>query len=103
MRKDPHIRAAVMFGQGKFNAGVIVDPAPEFQFDCHDRQKFAEFRNLIWYVALGSNRGRGITDCFSRDSISKANECAPQHSRIFKEVCLRPTAPRGFFLTMRTQ
>ena len=57
MRKDPRIRAAVMFGQGKFNAGVIIDPAPEFQFDCCDRQKFAEFRNLIWYVAVGSNTG----------------------------------------------
>lgn len=49
MMKDPRIRAAVMFGQGKFNAGVIIDPIPEFQFDSCDKQKFAEFRNLIWF------------------------------------------------------
>ena len=91
MRKDPRIRAAVMFGQGKFNTGVIIDPAPEFLFDCYDRQKFAEFRNLIWYVTLGSCASWGITDRFFRDSVSKANECAPQHSRIFKEVRLHPT------------
>jgi len=48
MMKDPRIRAAVMFGQGKFNAGVIIDPIPEFQFDPCDKHKFAEFRNLIW-------------------------------------------------------
>lgn len=52
MMKDSHVRAAVMFGQGKFNAGVIIDPTPEFQFDCHDTRKLAEFRNLIWYVEL---------------------------------------------------
>jgi len=57
MRKDPRIRSAVMFGQGEFNAGVIIDPTPEFQFDCYDRQKFAEFRNLIWYVAPGKQYG----------------------------------------------
>ena len=51
MMKDPRIRAAVMFGHGKFNAGVIIDPAPDFQFDCSDRGKFAEFRNLVWCVA----------------------------------------------------
>ena len=57
MMKDPRIRAAVMFGQGKFNAGVIVDPIPEFQFDFCDRQKFAEFRNLIWSGALSAGVG----------------------------------------------
>jgi hypothetical protein len=51
MAKDPRIRAAVMFGQGKFNAGVIVDPIPEFEFDCNDKSKFAEFRDLIWSAA----------------------------------------------------
>jgi hypothetical protein len=60
MAKDPHIRAAVIFGQGKFNAGVLVDPIPEFQFDCSDRKKFAEFRNLIWFVAL--SRKCGVMD-----------------------------------------
>jgi len=62
MMKDPRIRAAVVFGQGKFNAGVIIDPVPEFQLDGYDRQKFVEFRNLIWFVALPSNGGWRPTD-----------------------------------------
>jgi hypothetical protein len=57
MMKDPRIRAAVVFGQGKFNAGVIIDPTPEFQFDYSDRQKFAEFRNLIWFGASAKQHG----------------------------------------------
>jgi len=57
MTKDPRIRAAVMFGQGRFNPGVIIDPVPEFLFDLRDRQKFAEFRNLIWSVALPGDVG----------------------------------------------
>ena len=88
MTRDPRIRAAIMFGQGKFNAGVIIDPTPEFQFDCYDKQKFAEFRNLIWYVTTGCNAAWRTIECLSRDSVSKANEYAPQHSRIFKEVRL---------------
>lgn len=98
MMKDPRIRSAVMFGQGKFNTGVIIDPIPEFQFDCCDRQKFAEFRNLIWFEALPNNAAWRTTDCFSRDSVSKANECAPQHSRMFKEVCSLYVVPRGSLL-----
>ena len=48
--KDPRVRAAVMFGEGKFNAGIIIDPNPESQFDCQDMQKVVEFRNFVWYA-----------------------------------------------------
>ena len=37
-----------MFGRGKFNAGILVDPKPEYKFDPRDTKKLAEFRNLIW-------------------------------------------------------
>ena len=39
-----------MFGEGKFNAGIIIDPNPESQFDCQDMQKVVEFRNFVWYA-----------------------------------------------------
>src|SRR5579872_5767702 len=77
MTKDPRIRAAVMFGQGKFNAGVIIEPVAEFQFDCGDVQKLAEFRNLIWYVVLSGNAKTRTSDFSCRDSVSRANEYAP--------------------------
>jgi len=47
---DPHIKSAVMFGRGRFNAGAIIDPKPEFAFDPEDQEKLAEFRNMIWCV-----------------------------------------------------
>ena len=50
MNQDPHIQAAVMFGRGRFNAGVIVDPRQDFVFDPADQGMLIDFRNKIWYV-----------------------------------------------------
>lgn len=44
--------SSVMFGRGRFQAGVVVDPKPEFKFDPADETKLAEFRNKIWSVDL---------------------------------------------------
>lgn len=46
MNTDPHIKAAVMFGRGRFNAGVIIDPKEPF--DPSDAEKLIEFKNKIW-------------------------------------------------------
>ena len=40
-----------MFGQGKFQNGVLIQPKPEFDFDGADTQKLEEFRKKIWYEA----------------------------------------------------
>ena len=50
---DPHIKSAVMFGRGRFNPGVIIEPKSEFNFDPEDQEKLAEFRNVIWCVDHG--------------------------------------------------
>ncbi|KAJ7167454.1 male sterility protein-domain-containing protein, partial [Mycena filopes] len=68
LNQDTHILSAVMFGRGRFQAGVIVDPKPAYQFGPSDPTKLAEFRNLIW------------------PTIQEMNTFAPQHSRLFKEV-----------------
>ena len=47
---DPHVKSAVMFGRGRFNPGVIIDPKPEFAFDPEDQEKLEEFRNKVWCV-----------------------------------------------------
>lgn len=46
--QDPHVKAAVMFGRGQFQNGILVDPKPEYSFDPVDEAKLVEFRNLIW-------------------------------------------------------
>lgn len=68
MNQDPHVKTSIMFGRGRFQAGIIIDPKPEFTFDPADEAKLSEFRNLIW------------------PTVERMNEYAPQHSRLFKEV-----------------
>ncbi|THH32206.1 hypothetical protein EUX98_g1995 [Antrodiella citrinella] len=80
---DWHVKAAVMFGRGKFNAGIIVDPHPQYAFDPVDTEKLATFRNAIW------------------PSVEKMNDFAPQHSRIFKEMILVSSPNKPFEYTAK--
>ena len=43
--------SSLMFGHGKFNAGILVDPRPEYAFEPSDDVKLANFRNDIWYLS----------------------------------------------------
>ncbi|KAK0453918.1 hypothetical protein EV421DRAFT_1701489 [Armillaria borealis] len=70
LNQDPHVLATVMFGRGKYQVGVLVEPGPQFSFDPVDESKLAEFRNLIW------------------PTVKKMNQSAPQHSRLFKEMII---------------
>ncbi|KAK0453913.1 hypothetical protein EV421DRAFT_2007167 [Armillaria borealis] len=70
LNHDLHVLAAVMFGRGKYQVGVLVEPGPQFSFDPVDEIKLAEFRNLIW------------------PTVKKMNQFAPQHSRLFKEMII---------------
>ncbi|KAA1475309.1 acetyl-CoA synthetase-like protein [Dentipellis sp. KUC8613] len=75
--QDPHVLTAVMFGRGKFQNGVLIDPKPQFAFDPTDEKKLEAFRNAIW------------------PTVERMNEFAPQHSRLFKEmiVVAKPSKP----------
>ena len=80
-----------MFGRGKFNTGVVIEPMPEFAFDPADKAKLSEFRNKIWYVkpfGRGCKKSWGLTSHipYRRPTVERMNEYAPQHSRVFKEV-----------------
>ena len=37
-----------MFGRGRFQNGVLIDPKPQFAFDPKDEAKLEAFRELIW-------------------------------------------------------
>lgn len=39
-----------MFGRGRFQNGVLIDPKSEFGFDPKDEAKLESFRQLIWQV-----------------------------------------------------
>ncbi|KZT73708.1 acetyl-CoA synthetase-like protein [Daedalea quercina L-15889] len=83
MNQDPHVQACVMFGRGRLQAGILVEPTPEYSFDPSDEAKVAEFRNKIWPTVL------------------KMNAFAPQHSRLFKEMILVAKPSKPFFWTAK--
>ncbi|KAH9848670.1 acetyl-CoA synthetase-like protein [Lenzites betulinus] len=70
VNEDPHISCSVMFGRGRFQNGILIQPEEGFQFEPSDVKALEEFRNIIW------------------PSVERANADAPQHSRIFKEMIL---------------
>ncbi|KAI5119730.1 hypothetical protein M0805_008660 [Coniferiporia weirii] len=83
LKQDPHVQAAVMFGRGRFNAGVILDPRPEFKFNSGDTTALAEFLQKIW------------------PTVEQMNEYAPQHSRIFKEMIIVSSPSKPFSYTAK--
>ncbi|KAI0050801.1 acetyl-CoA synthetase-like protein [Auriscalpium vulgare] len=80
--RDPHIAAAIMFGQGRLQNGVLIEPAAAFSFDPDEPGRLAEFRNLIW------------------PTVERVNKYAPAHSRLFKEMILvsKPSKPLEYTL-----
>ncbi|KAI0717761.1 acetyl-CoA synthetase-like protein [Cerioporus squamosus] len=82
---DPHVKSSVMFGRGKFQNGVLVQPTEDYAFDPSDVKKLEAYRNKIW------------------PTIERVNEYAPQHSRIFKEMILVTSPSKPFVFTEKRQ
>ncbi|THU93668.1 acetyl-CoA synthetase-like protein [Dendrothele bispora CBS 962.96] len=83
IQSDPLVNGAFMFGRSRTHAGVAVEPA--LPINVADPDEVVKFRNAIW------------------PSVERANQLAPQHSRIFKEYILvcdpvnrpLPRTPKG--------
>ncbi|KAI0739441.1 acetyl-CoA synthetase-like protein [Daedaleopsis nitida] len=82
---SPFVKSSVMFGRGKFQNGVLVEPAEEYVFYTTDVKQLEAFRNRIW------------------QTIERVNEFAPQHSRIFKEMILVTSPSKPFEFTAKNQ
>ena len=48
---SPFIDGVMMFGRGRNQVGVLVEPHAELVVDIRDDNAIAEFRNKIWYVS----------------------------------------------------
>ena len=48
INEDPHVRASVMFGRGKFQNGVLIEPTEDFLVDPAKARQLEAFRNQIW-------------------------------------------------------
>lgn len=42
------VKGAVMFGRGREQAGILIEPAPQFEIDPNDEAALIDFRNKIW-------------------------------------------------------
>ncbi|KAI0079020.1 acetyl-CoA synthetase-like protein, partial [Panus rudis PR-1116 ss-1] len=66
----PYVSGAVIFGRGRSQAGVLIEPRPDHAVDPSDEAAVIAFRNKIW------------------PAVEEANKLAPTFSRIFKEMIL---------------
>jgi thioester reductase-like protein len=83
LTQDPHVQSTVMFGRGRFQNGVLIDPKPQFAFDPKDEVKLEEFRNFIW------------------PTVERLNAFAPQHSRLFREMVVVASPSKPFVYTAK--
>ncbi|KAG1835183.1 putative aminoadipate reductase [Suillus variegatus] len=67
---NPYVSGAVIFGRGRNQVGILVEPRAGSEIDVDDENQLAEFRNRVW------------------PDIEEANKEAPAFSRIFKEMIL---------------
>ncbi|CAK5275098.1 unnamed protein product [Mycena citricolor] len=78
---SPHIYGVVMFGRGRNQVGVLVEPSVTSKVDITDPAQVAKFRNLIW------------------ETVQKANENAPAFGRIYKEMIVVASREKPFIRT----
>ncbi|OSD00551.1 acetyl-CoA synthetase-like protein [Trametes coccinea BRFM310] len=83
INQDPHVKCSMMFGSGKFQNGILIEPKEQFAIDPSDVQQVEKLRNDVW------------------PSVERANERAPQHSRIFKEMILITSPSKPLQLNMK--
>ncbi|KAG9007856.1 hypothetical protein FRB94_013912 [Tulasnella sp. JGI-2019a] len=67
---SPMVDHAVVFGRGKTQNGILVQPSQGNEIDPNDKIAVARFRTALW------------------DKVGEANAFAPQYSHIFKEMIL---------------
>ncbi|KAF8869841.1 hypothetical protein CPB85DRAFT_1356315 [Mucidula mucida] len=83
LNQDRNVLSCVVFGRGKPQAGVLVDPIPTLSIDSNDSAALEEFRTRIW------------------PTVQRMNEYAPQHSRIFKEMIIVASPSKPFTYTAK--
>ncbi|KAG2347280.1 acetyl-CoA synthetase-like protein [Suillus weaverae] len=65
-----YVNGTVIFGRGRSQVGVLIEPRVGHEIDVNDEVQVSEFRNRVW------------------PEIEEANKAGPAFSRIFKEMIL---------------
>ncbi|KAF9451607.1 acetyl-CoA synthetase-like protein [Macrolepiota fuliginosa MF-IS2] len=83
INRHPMVQSSVIFGRGRFQAGVLIEPRAEHVFDPSDTERLMSFRHAVW------------------SSVEEANNFGPSHSRIFKEMILVAHPSKAFHYTAK--
>ena len=78
---------AIVFGQAHSQAGILIEPTPEYAIDTGDEDQLIKFRNLVWLVHSLNDVCR-FQPMFFRSLIIEANSKTPSFSKIYKEMIL---------------
>lgn len=77
---SPMVLGAVMFGRGREQAGVLIEPTREYAIPPGDDKALAEFRNRIWYVFVFAFMSNTRLMDYAGQSWSRRTSHSP-HSR----------------------
>lgn len=58
---NPMVMGVLMFGREREQAGVFIEPQPEYAIDPKDERALAEFRNKIWYALVNDFLNNELT------------------------------------------
>ena len=77
LNENPYISACIVFGHGKFQNGVLVQPPLEYQFDPQDKQLLRAFRNMIWYALFTFHHSALMRTLFKADGRTRQRIRSP--------------------------
>ncbi|THH03014.1 hypothetical protein EW145_g6601, partial [Phellinidium pouzarii] len=83
LNHHPLVEASVIFGRGRFQCGVLIQPVQSASFNSTNTTQLVEFRDAVWPI------------------VEKMNAFAPTHSRIFKEMILVANPAKPFEYTSK--
>ena len=77
-----------MFGRGKNQCGILIEPRPEYAINPRDPVALPKFRNKIWSVADFEYDWSTFPHLCNRSTVEEANRSAPAFGKIFKEMII---------------
>ena len=107
--QDQHITAVIMFGRGRFQNGVLIQPKEPF--DPAVGAKLAEFRNAIWWAITLStsvvNLLKSTFELFSLSALDQAYRrknqriCSLSFSNLQRSETHYKSSPEPFLICPR--
>ncbi|KIJ30327.1 hypothetical protein M422DRAFT_784036 [Sphaerobolus stellatus SS14] len=79
--KDPRVKSAIVFGNGRYQTGVLIQLEDEYIFDPIDKEKLEAFREYI------------------KPQLAEANSVAPTYAQLYPEMVMVTIPSKPFQYT----